>query len=254
MAHNPSVAVRGSLIRGLVFHIGMALSACLWAIPSLLTFPLPYGIRYWFITRWSLWTIWWLRMTNSVRWEVDGLENIPDQAGVVMSNHQSAWETLALQGWFKPQTWVLKRELMWLPFFGWALSLLQPIAINRETGRSAGRQVIEQGRARLAAGIWVVVFPEGTRMAAGQKGRYRLGGAVLACATGAKVVPIAHNAGEFWPRYGWRKRPGCIHVRIGKPIETQGLKPQQLLAQVQAWIEAQMPYLSKQSDPMTQTP
>lgn len=248
-----TITAQGSLIRGLVFHFGLALSACLWGIPSLLTFPLPYRVRYWFITRWSLGILWWLRITNGVRWEVEGLENISVQTGVVMSKHQSTWETLALQGLFKPQTWVLKRELLWIPFFGWALALLQPIAINRKAGRSAARQVIEQGRARLAAGSWVVVFPEGTRIAAGHKGHYRSGGAVLACATGAKVVPVAHNAGEFWPKYGLRKRPGCIRMRIGQPIETKGLQPRQLIAQVEDWIEGQMPTLSNQPYPATET-
>lgn len=248
-----SIAARGSLIRGLVFHLGMALAACLWSIPSLLTFPLPYRTRYWFITRWSLWVLWWLRITNGVRWEVEGLENISADAGVVMAKHQSTWETLALQGLFRPQTWVLKRELMWIPFFGWALTLLRPIAINRKAGRSAARQVIEQGRARLAAGSWVVVFPEGTRMAPGQKGHYRLGGAVLACATGAKVVPVVHNAGEFWPKHGLRKRPGCIRMRIGQPIETKDLQPRQLMAQVEAWIESQMPLLSNPTHPAVET-
>lgn len=247
------IAARGSLIRGLVFHLGLALSVGLWGIPSLLSFPLPHRARYWVITRWSLWILWWLRITNGVRWEVEGLENIPAQAGVVMSKHQSTWETLALQGLFIPQTWVLKRELMWIPFFGWALTLLRPIAINRKAGRSAVRQVIEQGRARIADGCWVVVFPEGTRIAAGRKGRYRVGGAVLACATEAKVVPIAHNAGEFWPKHGLRKQPGCIRMRIGQPIDAKGLRPEQLIAQVESWIEGQMPSLSNQSYPSAKT-
>ncbi|MCO6441985.1 MAG: 1-acyl-sn-glycerol-3-phosphate acyltransferase [Nitrococcus mobilis] len=253
MTSHHTHSVQGSLIRGVIFHIGLWLSVGLWGIPSLLSFPLPYRARYWIISRWSLWAIWWLRITSGVRWEVEGLENIPAQAGIVMSKHQSTWETLALQSWFKPQTWVLKRELMWLPVFGWSLTLLRPIAINRGAGRSAIRQVIKQGRARLAAGSWVVVFPEGTRIAAGAKGRYRLGGAVLACATGAKVVPVAHNAGEFWPKHGWRKRPGCIRVRIGEPIETQGLRPEQLMTQVEAWIEGQMSTLSQQRNPPVET-
>lgn len=242
--NDTSIGPRGSLIRGLVFQFGLVLSVLLWGIPSLLSFPLPYRVRYWLISRWSPWILWLLRVTNGVRCEVEGLENIPAEACVVMSKHQSTWETLALQRWFYPQTWVLKRELMWIPIFGWALALLQPIAINRGAGRSAVRQVVEQGRERLAAGRWVVVFPEGTRIPAGRKGRYRLGGAVLACATGARVVPVAHNAGEFWPKHGLRKRAGCIRIRIGPPIETHDLQPEQLIAQVESWIEGQMSTLS----------
>ena len=245
----PTTTAQGSLLRGLIFHIGLALSVALWGVPSLLSAPLPYRARYWIISRWSLWIVWWLRITNGVRWEIEGLENIPAQAGVVMCKHQSTWETLAMQEWFQPQTWVLKRELMWVPIFGWSLNLLKPIAINRRLGRSAVRQVIRQGRERIAAGLWVVVFPEGTRIAAGHKGRYHAGGAVLACASNAKVVPVAHNAGEFWPKRGLRKQPGCIRVRIGEPIDTANLKPQELLSRVEEWIEGQMPSLSNRDYP-----
>lgn len=251
---NQTNAGPSNLMRGLVFHIGLALAVCVWGIPSLLSFPLPHRARYWIITRWSLLVLWWLRITNGVRYEVEGLENIPSQAGIVMCKHQSVWETLALQALFIPQTWVLKRELMWVPIFGWSVALLQPIAINRRTGRSAARQVIDQGRARLAAGCWVIIFPEGTRITAGHKGRYHMGGAVLACATGAQVVPVAHNAGEFWPKHGLRKRPGCIRMRIGKPIDAKNLKPKQLGTQIEEWIEAQMGSLSNDPYPGTEVP
>ncbi len=152
-------------------------------------------------------------------YRVEGREHLPGGAAIILSKHQSAWETIAFQEIFPPQTWVLKRELMWIPLFGWALALLRPIAIDRSAGRKAIEQVIEQGRERLQSGIWVVVFPEGTRVAPGTRKRYGMGGAVLAAETGYPVVPVAHNAGSFWPRRGFLKRPGTVRVVIGPVID-----------------------------------
>lgn len=234
----PGAVVGEGLFRG-----GMILGVVVWGLLSLLTTPFPYRIRYGFVMRWCRWIVWWLRVTRGVRYEVEGLEHVSAEPGIVMCKHQSVWETLALSLWFHPQTWVLKRELLWLPIFGWALALLRPIAIDRGAGQDALRQVVAQGRRRLAAGRWIVVFPEGTRIPAGQRGHYRVGGAILARRTGAMVVPVAHNAGEHWPKRG-RKRPGVIRVRIGPPIPAQGKRPTELMAEVEHWIEAQMPALS----------
>jgi 1-acyl-sn-glycerol-3-phosphate acyltransferase len=174
---------------------------------------------------------------------VVGTENIPDQASIILSKHQSAWETLALQSIFPPQVWVLKRELLRLPFFGWALALSSPIAIDRGTARLALKQLLDQGKDRLAQGFWVVIFPEGTRVAPGTKGRYKVGGAWLATHTGALVVPVAHNAGEFWGRNAFLKYPGTITVSIGKPLDSTGRKADELNSQVEAWIENEMAHL-----------
>ncbi len=242
---------RGSLTRGLVFQAGLVLSVVVWGTLSLATAPLPYRWRYWFVSRWCSWMELWLRIAAGITHEIEGFEHVRGQPGVVMAKHQSTWETVSLVRWFYPQTWVLKRELIWLPLFGWALGLLEPIAIDRRAGRDAVRQVVDQGCQRLAAGRWVVVFPEGTRVPAGQKGRYRMGGAVLACRAGVPVIPVAHNAGEHWPRDGIRIRPGHIRVQIGEPIDTQGKTPDEVSREVESWIEQRMPSLSRLGYPGT---
>lgn len=235
----------GSLLRGLLVQTVMVLSIVVWGVVSLASFPLPYRHRYWLISRWCPFMWWLLEHVGGIRHRVEGLEHVPETPGVVLCKHQSTWETINLVRWFHPQTWVLKRELMWLPLFGWALALLEPIAIDRGAGRDAMRQVVEQGSARLRDRRWVVVFPEGTRIAAGRRGRYRLGGAVLASETGVPVVPVAHNAGEHWPRRSLRLRPGTVTVRIGRPIPTTGRDAMEILAEAQHWIEQQMPEISE---------
>jgi len=242
---------RPRLVRGLIFEAAVVLGIVVWGPLSLLAAPFPYRFRYWFITRWCRYVMVLLRTLCGIHWRMEGLENVPDRIGVVMCKHQSTWETLALQYWFQPQTWVLKRELMLVPVFGWALYLLEPIAVERGGGFRAFQQVTAQGRARLDRGRWVVVFPEGTRVPAGYKGRYMPGAAQLATSTGRPVIPIAHNAGEHWPRRRIRKIPGVIRARIGPPIETAGRRPAQVMAEVEAWIERQMPELSEGDYPGT---
>ena len=156
----------------------------------------------------------------------------------MMSNHTSAWETVAPFVIFPPQVWVLKRELLWIPFVGWGLKLLRPIAINRGEGHRAVNQVIEQGAARLSAGLWVIIFPEGTRVVAGETRKFGVSGALLATATGKLVVPMSHNAGKFWRRRAMVKKPGTIHVIIGEPIESLDKDPRQLNEEVRQAIES----------------
>ena len=224
-----------------VIHLTVViLSTVLWAGLSLLVIPLPYRARYWFVTRWTHFNLWWTRLSCGIGWELRGVENIPEQPCVVMSKHQSAWETMGLQLCFNPQTWVLKRELIRIPFLGWALWMLEPIAIDRGSGRDSIKQLIRKGKERIRAGRWVVVFPEGTRVAPGQRGRYRIGGAALARAAGCPVIPVAHNAGRFWGRQALLKRPGTVEVRIGPPIPSEGKSPEALTREVEAWIEEQM--------------
>ncbi len=175
-----------------------------------------------------------------MRYQVEGVENIPEGNAVIMCKHQSTWETLALQVIFPPQVWVMKRELLKVPFFGWGLAMLEPIAIDRKARGKARQQLIEQGTQRLEAGRWVVIFPEGTRIPPGKKGRYALGGASLAHSSGYPVVPMAHNAGEFWPRRQFTKQPGTIQVRIGPLIEGKDKSVEEINAEVEAWIEGQM--------------
>ena len=149
-----------------------------------------------------------------------------------------------MQALFPPQVYVLKRELLRVPFFGWGLACLEPIAIDRKAGRAAVAQVIEQGKNRLAKGYWVMVFPEGTRIAAGRAGKYKIGGAMLATESSCPVVPVAHNSGEFWPRRGFLKRPGTITVRIGPTIATKGREAEAVLEEARSWIEATMADIS----------
>jgi 1-acyl-sn-glycerol-3-phosphate acyltransferase len=158
---------------------------------------------------------------------------------VILSKHQSAWETLAFQQIFPPQVHVLKRELLWLPFFGWGLALMSPIPIDRGRGLSALRQIARRGKRRLEQGFWVVVFPEGTRVAPGRRRKYQMGGAWLAAHAGAPVVPVAHNAGRCWPRNSFLKYPGKVTVRIGPPIDSAGRDPGTINAEAEQWIETQ---------------
>ncbi len=227
-------------IRSLLFNLIMLVTVTLYASLAMLTFPLPPLARYRVIRQWGRFMIWLLRRLCSLDYRVEGREHLPKGPAIIISKHQSTWETLAYQQIFPPQVWVLKRELLWVPFFGWGLAMTQPIAIARGSGRRAIEQIVQQGRQRLDTGRWVVVFPEGTRVAPGQQRRYGLGGAVLASETGYPVVPVAHNAGSYWPRRGFVKKPGTIRVVIGPAIETHGKTPEQINAQAQEWIEDQM--------------
>ena len=218
----------------------MLLSAAVYAPLMLLTVVLPFAIRYRLISAWAQFQLIVLKHLCRLDYRVEGREHLPGGAAIILSKHQSAWETIAFQEIFPPQTWVLKRELLWIPLFGWALALLRPIAIDRGAGRVAIEQVIEQGRERLQSGIWVVVFPEGTRMAPGTRRRYGIGGAALAAASGYPVVPVAHNAGSFWPRRGFLKRPGTIRLVIGPVIDSHGKTAEEIRRQAEDWIENTM--------------
>ena len=175
-----------------------------------------------------------------IRYRVEGLENIPQTACVLMSKHQSAWETILLQVIFPPMCFVMKKELLNIPFLGWGFRSIMKIAIDRRAGKDALTQVIEQGTQLLQQGYWIAIFPEGTRVAPGEKHRYKQGGAALACAAQVPVVPVAHNAGEFWPRQAFLKRPGEVLVIIGTPISPVGQTPERLTQAVQNWIEGEM--------------
>jgi 1-acyl-sn-glycerol-3-phosphate acyltransferase len=215
-------------------------SVIIYAPLSLLTAVLPFPVRYRIIRQWARWQVVLLKVLCRLDYRVEGREHLPAGAAIIFSKHQSAWETIVYQEIFPQQTWVLKRELLWIPFFGWALALLRPIAIDRGSGGKAIEQVVAQGRDRLRSGIWVVVFPEGTRVAPGTRRRYGIGGAMLAAETGYPVVPVAHNAGSFWPRRGFFKRPGTIQVVIGPAIEAQGKTAEQIRDLAETWIENKM--------------
>ncbi len=228
-------------LRALLFAICQVISTLIFAPFSVLTGLLPYHMRYRFITQWNCFNLWCVEKVCGLRYEVQGREYIPPGPCVILCKHQSAWETYALPCIF-PQmlTWVCKRELVWIPFFGWGLAMMEPIAIDRGAGRRALDQLIEQGTERLKDGRSVVIFPEGTRVAPGEKRRYAIGGAMLAEKSGYPVLPIAHNAGEFWPKRGFIKYPGKIRVVIGPPIESGGRTATEINNLAEQWIEGKM--------------
>jgi 1-acyl-sn-glycerol-3-phosphate acyltransferase len=228
-----------TVLRSALFALALLLVTPPYALVALATFPLPRMARYRIISGWSRLVILLARAILRIDWQVEGRENLPLRPSVILAKHQSAWETLAFQLIFPPQVLVLKRELLWIPFFGWGLALMSPIAINRARGRAALREIARRGRERLAQGFWVVVFPEGTRVAPGAQREYHPGGAWLACAAGAQVVPVAHNAGLFWPRNAFLKRSGTVTVRIGPPIEAANHDPKTVNELARTWIEEQ---------------
>jgi len=211
-----------------------------YSIIALLSFPLPPLTRYRIISGWSRLMVWGAERICGIRYRVLGSENIPGDPCIILSKHESAWETLAFQKIFPPQVWVVKRELLWIPFFGWGLAMLSPIAIDRSDGSRALRQTVEQGRRRLEQGFNIVVFPEGTRTAPGVRRTYQAGGALLATQTGAPVLPVAHNAGNYWRRHAFVKYPGVVTVSIGPMVRPGGMKAAELMRAVEQWIENEM--------------
>lgn len=226
-------------LRSSLFFIGQLITAPIFTLIALLAWPVNPILRNQLISGWARSMIWWLRVTCNVRHEVSGMENIPDKPCIILAKHESTWETFAFQAIFPTQVYVLKRELLWIPIFGWGLAMTSPIAINRASGREALKQLVSKGQARLAQGLWVVIFPEGTRMRPHQQGKYHIGGAWLACQTKTPVLPVAHNAGHCWPK-GFIKQAGVIKLHIGPAIATADLKADALNLKVEQWIEAQM--------------
>ena len=226
-------------IRSSLFFIGQLITAPIFTLIALLAWPVNPILRNQLISGWARSMIWWLRVTCNVRHEISGMENLPNRPCIILAKHQSTWETFAFQAIFPTQVYVLKRELLWIPIFGWGLAMTSPIAINRASGREALKQLVSKGRARLAQGLWVVIFPEGTRMRPYQQGKYHIGGAWLACQAKTPVLPVAHNAGHCWPK-GFIKQAGVIKLHIGPAIATADLKADALNLKVEQWIEAQM--------------
>ncbi|MGC3981225.1 MAG: lysophospholipid acyltransferase family protein [Steroidobacteraceae bacterium] len=226
------------LLRSILFTACFFISTTLYAVLVLaVAWALPFNGRWAIARSWAGLNLWLLKVLCNLDFVVEGRENIPDGCHVAMWKHASTWETIAQALVFPAQAWVLKHELMWIPVVGWALRLMQPIDINRAAGSAAVRQVITQGKARINSGRWVVIFPEGTRTGVGEVRKYGVSGALLATEANVCIVPVAHTAGYFWPRRGWVKKPGTIHVIVGKPITTAGREPRELNAEVQAWME-----------------
>ncbi|WP_111657809.1 lysophospholipid acyltransferase family protein [Isoalcanivorax indicus] len=228
-------------LRSVLFFIAYNLIGMVHSLLCLATAPfLDHRQRFHFVNHWTRATMWLLRHLNGVQVEVRGLDNIPDnEPVVVVANHQSQWETFYLQLLIAPQSTVLKRELLWVPFFGWGLALLRPIAINRRDRNNALKAVLRQGKARLDDGISVVIYPEGTRQPPGTLGQFSASGALLASLAGRRLLPIVHNAGHCWPARSMMRHPGTITLVIGPPIETEGKSAKQVNAEAERWIRQQ---------------
>lgn len=227
------------LFRSLIYFFFLIIATVICATPMFTIgwFLSPVGVGR-FANAWGKINMWLLKHICGLDYRLRGMENFPEKNAIVLAKHQSTWETISLRGLLPPnQAWVLKKELLSVPFFGWALRAARAISIDRSAGRKAMKQVIEEGTRRLNNGEWVVIFPEGTRTAPGEKGRYGAGGALLAEKSGYPIVPIAHNAGIFWRRRDIRKYPGTIQVVIGPLIETEGLSGSEINKQVEQWIE-----------------
>ena len=228
------------ILRSLLFYIGQIISTILIAPIGIIAFPLDFKKRYYLITRWAVFNLWWLKICCNVTYEIKGKDNIPGKPCIVMSKHQSAFETLALQQIFIPQVWILKKELLQIPIYGWGLASMQPIAINRDSTIKSFRQIADQGCERLQKGYWVIIFPEGTRVAPNKKKKYLPGGGMLAEKSGAQVVPVAHNAGRLWPRNSMIKKPGLITIKIGPVIESENKSAKEITNEVENWIEKEV--------------
>ena len=228
------------ILRSLLFYIGQIISTILIAPIGIIAFPLDFKKRYYLITRWAVFNLWWLKICCNVTYEIKGKDNIPGKPCIVMSKHQSAFETLALQQIFIPQVWILKKELLQIPIYGWGLASMQPIAINRDSTIKSFRQIADQGCERLQKGYWVIIFPEGTRVAPNKKKKYLPGGGRLAEKSGAQVVPVAHNAGRLWSRNSMIKKPGLITIKIGPVIESENKSAKEITDEVENWIEKEV--------------
>ncbi len=228
------------LTRSIIFAVLHITTAVIFSILAIILWPLPFRQRYKIVSQWAIFNLWLLEKVCGISYDVSGAENISDEPCIILCKHQSSWETLALQAIFPPQVWVVKRELLWIPFFGWGLASLNPIAINRGSGRRALKKITKQGEQRLSTGAWVVIFPEGTRVIRGTLGSFGISGARLAVATGVPIIPVAHDAGKVWPRRGFIKYPGVIKLVIGAKISSRDKEASALNKSVFDWMEREM--------------
>ncbi|NML61071.1 1-acyl-sn-glycerol-3-phosphate acyltransferase [Massilia sp. RP-1-19] len=232
-------------LRSLLFTVVLVLATVIWVWVCMLAAPLPYNKRFWVTSRWNVFVIWCAKVICGIHYQFKGYDNLPDAPAIVLSKHQSAWETIfLLPSLTRPLVYVFKKEILYIPFFGWGMALLRMIPIDRSQGKYAFKHVVAQGKRRLVDGQWIIMFPEGTRIPVGQKGKYKSGGTRLAIETNTVVVPIAHNSGECWPKNSFLKRPGIITVSIGKPISPDGHTADSMMEEVENWIESEMRVIS----------
>ncbi len=235
------------LLRSSLYFAGMVLVTIFFAtLIVIIGWALPFKKASYIGNAWGASNLWLLSNLCNLNYEIKGLENVPENGCIILSKHQSTWETMALRALLPPnQVWVVKKELLWVPFFGWALMALNAIGIDRKSGRSAMTQVVKAGEKYLKQGHYVVIFPEGTRVAPGERIRYGAGGAILAHHSKFPIIPVALNSGVFWGRHGLKKYPGTIQVVVGAPIEVEGLKSSEINKKAEEWIESTMETLPK---------
>ena len=234
-------------VRSSIFWLFHLLSLFAVVGTLLCFFWAPIKVRYAVASSWARMNIWFLKISCNLGYEIKGKENVPDEASLVLSNHQSTWETLAFQHFLPNQLWVLKKELLRVPVFGWGLAMISPIAIDRSAGKKAVDQIVEQGEVKLNQGRWVIVFPEGTRISPGVDSKYKMGGFIFASRITHPVLPVAHNAGEFWPKHSFVKYPGTITVSIGEAFNAQGMEPSDVKSRVEGWIKQELEIISDKS-------
>lgn len=239
-----------SAARAALFYLGYIVATIVWGSLSVaIAWSLPPKARFLFVIgAWTRFVLWWLAVTCSIRVDVFGREHLPDTPCILLVKHQSTWDTLFVQTLLSPQTTLTKRELLWIPFFGWAFALLKPIAINRHARVDAFRQLMKTGAERLADGFSVTLFPEGTRMPWGKQGRFQPGGAALASSTGAPVLVVAHDGGRYWPAHRFIKHAGTIRVRISPPMEFKGENQRKINELTEGWLREQMRELERLAD------
>jgi 1-acyl-sn-glycerol-3-phosphate acyltransferase len=234
--NRPKTYIGSSILFFMIFFTATIEAAILFSL-----FWAPFPIRYKLGKFWCQLMLWIMKITVGLKYEVEGLENVnPQQATIIFSNHQSAWETLALRYILPMQSAVIKKELLYLPLWGWSLLLLKSIVIDRSNARGALKSLIADGTRYLNEGMWILIFPEGTRAGAREVLPFNIGGAMLAQKSGFPVIPVVHNAGDFWTRYSFFKYPGTIKVKIGAPIEINGRKAADINAEVEAWIKTEL--------------
>ncbi len=226
-------------LRSLLYFLGSFIALIILVTVALSLFFLPFKFRYIILSKWSMFCLWLLEYILNIKLQVIGKENIPSRSCVIVSNHQSTWETLGFQQIFPPQTWVLKKILLWIPFFGWGLMLLKPIVINRGKKLKALKTIIKQGENRLKNGIFVVIFPEGTRQPYKKLGKYQNGAIALAKQASCDIIPVYHNAGTIWPKGSFIKHAGTITVIIGKPIKIKEKSTKKLMQIIRNWTQKQ---------------
>jgi len=241
-------------LRSLLHFLWMGVTVIPWATVVVITSPFLSPARvYWLCAGWLKVAVRGGEVLLGIRNRITGFENLPTgttSPAVLLVKHQSTWETFAMVALMPhPLAYVFKKELLYVPFFGWAMARMDMIHIDRSRGREAFNKVVEQGRRLLAQGTWVIMFPEGTRIDRGQRGQYKNGGARLAIETGAPVIPIAVTSAKCWPRKAFIKTPGVVDFSIGPPIPTQGRQPDELMREVEEWIETEMRRLDPQAYP-----